>query len=397
MNSASRQLRLLLIAMLVIFGLIAAACGDDDGDAEPAASDDAASEEEAAPEEEEAAPEEEEAAPEEEEAAPEEEAEAGGSDMAAVAAGGIPEGGTEVAIEGDLSVWDGLSVGLANLAPVPGAERWSRPLQACLEENGATVDFQDVGGDPTRLTALLEGWANAEVDAVFNIGIDMSGQESLISAFTDAGTPFVIWGAGNPEGVVALDANQEVDGQIIADYVAQQIGGAGTVIMVNANNPALQSREAGVQAVFADYPDIELVVVGDALGFTVEAAQTAVESALQANPDAVAVIGGFGSLGVGAANAVAAAGSDAIVVSMNGDPEEYDAIRSGGPFVATVADGHEFGGQAACEIAASMIAGGEAPGTPGQPIFATSVLVTAENLPAEGEIEPTPRAFYQVG
>ncbi len=168
------------------------------------------------------------------------------------------------------------------------------------------------------------------------------------------------------------------------------------MFLVNANNPALQSREAGIKEVFDGYPDITLTVGGDALGFTSEAAQTATETALQANPNIKAVIGGFGSLGVGAATAVTAANSDAIVVSMNGDPEEYAAIRSGGPFKATVADGHEYGGEAACKIASSMLAGNPAPGTAGKPILTTSVLVTSDNVPADGEIEPTPRLFYQL-
>ena len=88
--------------------------------------------------------------------------------------GEIPEGGIEVAFNGDVAGWAGKSVGIANLAPVPGAERWSKPLQACIEANGGKVDFQDVGGDATKLPALLEGWAVAKVDAVFNIGIDMT-------------------------------------------------------------------------------------------------------------------------------------------------------------------------------------------------------------------------------
>ena len=310
--------------------------------------------------------------------------------------GVVPEGGVEVTIEGDVTTLDGVTAGIANLAPVPGAERWSRPLEACLTENGADVDFQDVGGDPTKLPAILDAWLAGGRQAAFNIGIDMSGQESTLSAFGDAGVPFITWGAGNPEGVVSLDANQEEDGRIIARYVAEQLGGAGDVLLVNANNPALQSREAGISEVLAEYPDITLTVTGDALGFTVEAAQASTEAALQANPDIAAVIGGFGSLGIGAANAVEAAGSSAIVVSMNGDPEEYAAIRAGGPFKATVADGHEFGGEAACQIAASMLAGNAAPGEPGVPIFATSVLVTADNVPAEGEIESTPRKFYQL-
>ena len=308
--------------------------------------------------------------------------------------GDIPEGGAEVAIAGDVTTWSGKKVGIANLAPVPGAERWSKPLQACIEKNGGTVDYQDVGGDPTKLPALLEGWATAKVDAVFNIGIDMTGQESLIAAFTEAKTPVVTWGAGNPEGVVALDANQEEDGRIIGRYLVEKLG-SGQVILVNANNPALQSREKGLKEVL-DAAGIELVVVGEALGFSAESAQKSVEAALQANPDAKAVVGGFGSLGVGAAAAVTAAGSSAIVVSMNGDPEEYAAIREGGAFVATVADGHEFGGEAAYQIAADMIAGNAAPGTAGKQILATSVLVTADNVPAEGSSEATPRKFYQL-
>ena len=43
-----------------------------------------------------------------------------------------------------------------------------------------------------------------------------------------------------------------------------------------------------------------------------------------------------------------------------------------------------------------MLAGNPAPGTPGKPILATSVLVTADNLPATGETESTPRKFYQL-
>ena len=48
------------------------------------------------------------------------------------------------------------------------------------------------------------------------------------------------------------------------------------------------------------------------------------------------------------------------------------------------------------DIAASIIAGGSEPGDPSLPIFATSVLVTSDNVPAEGETETTPRLFYQV-
>ncbi|MFM7744784.1 MAG: sugar ABC transporter substrate-binding protein [Actinomycetota bacterium] len=374
-----RKTKKALVVLPLVAMTLLSACGDDGGDS---TADTTATEETTAPADTTATA---------ETTAPADTAAPAASDPSK---GDIPEGGAEVTIAGDVTTWSGKKVGIANLAPVPGAERWSKPLQACIEKNGGTVDYQDVGGDPTKLPALLEGWASAKVDAVFNIGIDMTGQESLIAAFTEAKTPVVTWGAGNPEGVVALDANQEEDGRIIGRYLVEKVG-SGQVILVNANNPALQSREKGLKEAL-DAAGMELVVVGEALGFSAESAQKSVEAALQANPDAKAVVGGFGSLGVGAAAAVTAAGSSAVVVSMNGDPEEYDAIRAGGPFVATVADGHEFGGEAACQIAADMIAGNAAPGTAGKQILATSVLVTADNVPAAGASEATPRKFYQL-
>ena len=307
----------------------------------------------------------------------------------------IPAGATEITPTGDLSVYAGKTVGIANLAPVPGAERFTKIVQACVEANGGTVDYQDVGGDPTKVPAILENWITQGVSAVFNAGIDMTGLESLIQDLNAANIPILTWGAGNPAGVINLTPEVTEEGRNWGRYLIEQLGGEGDVLLVTAQNPALLSREEGLKEVLAG-SNITLTVTGDPLGFSVEAAQKATETALQANPDYKAVIGAFGSLGSGAAIAVEAAGSDAIVLGANGDPEEFDAIRAGGPFKMTLAGGHEFGGEAACQIAAGIIGGGTAPGTPGNEIYTTSVIVTADNVPGAGQAEPTPRRLYQL-
>jgi ABC-type sugar transport system substrate-binding protein len=311
-----------------------------------------------------------------------------------VAGSAIPEGATEIVPEGDLTTWAGKKVGIANLAPVPGAERFTKIVQACVEANGGTADYQDVGGDPTKLPAILENWISEGVSAVFNAGIDMTGIESLIGQANDANIPILTWGAGNPEGVINLAPEVTEEGRNWGRYLIDALGGEGDVLLVTAQNPALVSREEGLKEVL-EGTNIKLTVTGDPLGFSVEAAQKATETALQANPNIKAVIGAFGSLGVGAAIAVKAANSDAIVLGANGDPEEYDAIRSDGPFKMTLAGGHEFGGEAACKIAAGILGGGSVPGTVGKEIFTTSVIVTADNVPAEGKPEATPRKLYQ--
>jgi ribose transport system substrate-binding protein len=314
---------------------------------------------------------------------------------APVAATQIPSGASEIIPTGDLGQWAGKTVGIANLAPVPGAERFTKVVQACVEANGGTADFQDVGGDPTKMPAILENWINQNVAAVFNAGIDMTGLESLIKALNDADIPILTWGAGNPSGVINLTPEVLEEGRNWGRYLIEQLGGEGDVLLVTAQNPALLSREVGLKEVLAG-TNIKLTVTGDPLGFSVEAAQKATETALQANPNYKAVIGAFGSLGVGAAIAVEAAGSSALVLGANGDPEEFDAIRAGGPFKMTLAGGHEFGGEAACQIAAGIIAGGAAPGAVGKEIYTTSVIVTADNVPAAGSPEGTPRRLYQL-
>ncbi len=328
-------------------------------------------------------------------AAPNETSLTAGDDASGEQATSLPEGATEIIPEADLSAWSGKTVGILNLAPVPGAERFTKTVQACVEENGGTVDYQDVGGDPTKVPAILENWITQDVSAVFNAGIDMTGLESLIAALNEAETPILTWGAGNPSGVINLTPEVVEEGRNWGRYLVEELGGEGEVLLVTAQNPSLASREEGLKEVLAE-SNIELTVTGDPLGFSVEAAQKATETALQGNPDYVAVIGAFGSLGVGAAIAVEAAGSDAIVLGANGDPEEFDAIRTGGPFQMTLAGGHEFGGEAACQIAAGVIGGGAVPGVEGKEIYTTSVIVTAENVPPAGESEPTPRRLYQL-
>ena len=307
----------------------------------------------------------------------------------------IPDGATEIIPTGDLSVFAGKSVGIANLAPVPGAERFTKIVQACVEANGGSVDFQDVGGDATKLPVLLEAWAAAKVDAIFNAGIDMTGQESIIKKFNDSNTPILTWCAGNPAGVINLTPETEEEGRNWGRYLVEKFGGEGDVLLVTAQNPSLQSREKGLKEILST-SKMKLTIVGESAGFSAESAQKSTETALLANPNYKAVIGSFGSLASGATIAVEAAKSEAVVLGANGDPEEFDAIRKGGAFKMTLAGGHEFGGQSACKIAAGIIGGGSAPGAAGKEIFTTSVIVTAENNPQSGSAEGTARRLYQM-
>lgn len=290
--------------------------------------------------------------------------------------------------------YKGKSVGILNLAPVPGATRWSEPLKSCLSSHGAKVDLVDVGGDITKAGPTIQGWLSSDVKVIFDIGIPIDGQASLIKQANDKKVPVILWGAGNPQGTVALDANQTVDGVLIAQYLVNKLNAKGkVVILTNSTNPALRQRVEGARAVFSQYSGIK-VLQKEVSAFSVEGAQKLATATLQANGDTVAFIGAYGDFGVGAANAVSQAQSKAIVVSMNGDPEEYAAIAKGGPFKATIADGHEAGSQLACQTGAVMLGGGKPLGSH---LFLSSVFVDGSKLPPSGKTNDDPRTVDSLG
>ena len=292
------------------------------------------------------------------------------------------------------AAYQGAKVGILNLAPVPGATRWSSPLKSCLTSHGASVDYVDVGGDITKAPSTISGWLSSGVTAIFDVGIPLAGETSLINEAKSKHIPIITWGAGNPKNVVSLDANQTVDGVLIAQYLVNTLGTNFSVALIsNSTNPALASRVAGVKAVLSQYSGVNLTYQ-EVPAFTVEAAQQATTALLQAHPDLGAVIGAYGDYGVGAANAVTAASGHTVVVSMNGDPTEYAAIRSGGPLKATIADGHEAGGQLACETGAVMLKGGQPVGTH---VYLSSVFVDSQNLPPAGQVNTSPRAVETLG
>ena len=323
--------------------------------------------------------------------------------MATLTAGAAPAVPKGTCIESRCNVYasvpwhalKGKKVGILNLAPVPGATRWSFRLQNCLKAHGATVNYVDVGGDVTKAPAQLQTWLNSGVKAIFDIGVDISGQAALVNQAGTRHIPVITWGAGanlNDTNSVALDANQYRDGVILAQHLVSKLGTNFSVGEISASiNPALQSRYNGLKSVFKNYPNITQYYTEDD-SFTANSAYTAAQAILQAHPSVNAFIGMFGDYGLGATQAVkAASGSHAIVASMNGDPGEYNALRSGGPFKMTVADGHEQGGQLACETAAVMLNGGK---PVGHHIYLSSSFTDSTNLPkATVNVNNSPRSL----
>ena len=176
-------------------------------------------------------------------------------------------------------------------------------------------------------------------------------------------------------------------GQYLIDKIAAENGGAaaGDVLVVNARvTPSLRQRADAFTAMVGkdtEYPDIKVTSVEVDISNALADAQAKVEQAFQANPKIKAVFASFDTLGQGAATAVDASGTNAFVVSFNGDSTALDMIRSGKSFKATAGNDLEGTGTLACELLAKLLAGETPEATT---FWMDSPLVTDKNVPASG-------------
>jgi ABC-type sugar transport system substrate-binding protein len=283
-------------------------------------------------------------------------------------------------------------VGILNIAPIAGAYAWSYPLESCLKAHGASVQFIDINGNLANIPTTLQEFTSEKDRAVFDVGAPLGGQTSFLGQAASNHVPVIGFDTGVAKGTVTQDTNDSADGAVAASYVVKELGSSkGTVLVLTYTvQPSTLAR--GLAAVAGLEADKNLTVkTVDVPELSVQAGQESATAALQADPGIKAIIGDYSDYSVAAASAVTAARSKAIVVGINGDPDELADIRSGGPLKATVSDNVAAIGQLSCETGAVMLRGG-AP-KPGTTVEAGTTLITSANLPPVGKIDNSPTTF----
>lgn len=293
----------------------------------------------------------------------------------------------------DLSIFKDKNIGLISLAPgLEPVDRLGKGVEDCVAANGGKTQVFDAKGG-TEAVQAFEQANSAGVDAIYNLANDI-GNGSLDAALKEAGEakrPVVtVWG-GQRTGsysITGLEFQSAARvGQYLIDKIAAENGGAaaGDVLIVNARvTPSLRQRADAFSAMVGkdtEYPDIKVTSVEVDISNALADAQAKVEQAFQANPKIKAVFASFDTLGQGAATAVDASGTEAFVVSFNGDSTALDMIRSGKSFKATAGNDLEGTGALACELFAKLLAGETPEATT---FWMDSPLVTDKNVPASG-------------
>jgi len=154
-----------------------------------------------------------------------------------------------------------------------------------------------------------------------------------IDKATDAGIPVVTILGDQPDSkrIAYVGSRQRDLGYTGGKAIAEAMGGKGKVAILSIIGVQMfDDREAGYREAFADYPDIEVVQVGDTKADTVTSVNVA-KDILQRNPDLNAFVGTDSTAGIGAATAVEEAGKvgQVLVVAMDRNSDILQKIKDG--------------------------------------------------------------------
>ena len=190
--------------------------------------------------------------------------------------------------------------------------------EQAAEKMGLKLLVNDANYKQENQDQAIEQWILRGVDGVIFYPADFNACKPILQKLKDAGIPVM---AGNPPLVGEVNSVMTIDnveiGRKSAEFIVEALEekGAveGTVVFQTLPflHPNAETREAGFREVLGRYPGIEII---ELTGISPEEHYTALEGALQANPDMVAAWGLYSSAVIGMANARKAAKRDDIIL-----------------------------------------------------------------------------------
>lgn len=187
------------------------------------------------------------------------------------------------------------------------AEVWFDGAAFEADRLGVNPTFSDAQGDAQRQATNMQSAIDAQPQVIV---VDRGAPETmqpLVADALDAGIKVVTFGLdpGDDRASEVVTGDEELAQQIV-DTMVDEIGGAGNVIYVYApGDPSLDRRDAVWRATLEQHPGIAVVAqVGQTPADGADAIAAGVASALQANPDTVAVFAPSDEWARGAARAV---------------------------------------------------------------------------------------------
>jgi len=209
-----------------------------------------------------------------------------------------------------------------------------RGINARAQELGWAVVTVSSNEDKLKQINGVQDLVARGVKGVLISPIDAVGVNAAYDAAAAAHVPIisVARGSTSPNQTIHVAMDEKQVGRDIADWTAKRLAGKGKVAMIKGPSGAETFRNLadGYNEVMAKYPGIKIVFQTDG-PLTRERGVTNAEDALAANPDLNAIYAANDDIGLGAAQAVQAAGrkGETLVTAMNGVPPAVHAVKDG--------------------------------------------------------------------
>lgn len=214
-------------------------------------------------------------------------------------------------------------------------------LEAKAEELGWELIIQDAAADANKQLSQVQDFITQGVDAIIICPTNSAGSKSMVELADDANIPvFTMDIESDGEVVSHVATDNYTGGQLAAEYMINNIltdkKGDAAVITYSEIEACIQREEGFTDYIEENAPDIKVVDIQNYSGDQQKAADVMQNMLLKhENIDVVFAVGDPAA--IGALSSIEAAGKDTKIIGYDGNPEGIEAIKSGGNWVADVA------------------------------------------------------------
>ena len=217
---------------------------------------------------------------------------------------------------------------------------WLTTLRDAMTEYAATqpnveLVMVDSKEDVATQLAQVENFVTQKVDAIVVIPANTDAADPMTKAAQDAGIPLVYVNripSNLPEGVAYVGSDSIQAGIMQAEWLAEQLGGKGNVVIMNGNlaQEAAQKRTEGEKEVFAKYPDIS-IIREDTGNWSRDQGLALMENWLASGDQIDAVASNNDEMAIGAIQAIEAAGKlgEILVGGVDASPDALQEMDKG--------------------------------------------------------------------
>ena len=225
--------------------------------------------------------------------------------------------------------------------------------EEAVEELGWTLVTQapETEDDYASQVQIVEDLITQGVDGIVICAINSEAITTAIKEANEADIPVVMFNIDEEltdcEVVTYVTYDQYDAGALVCEWVAENIGTEDIQVAIVEGSPSSQStdRMGGfVDTAEANYPGIEVVASQDGEWLR-ESGMNAAANMLTANPDIDVIYGLSDEMALGALQAVNEAGSDAVCIGFDGNPNAVYSIQNGGLVATLSTNGTDTGYQ----------------------------------------------------